>query len=76
MLKLGPRDEAFDLRHLLTPAEARAWMLREMERLQLALTIDGVGPTLADGGVPVDDLAAAIPPEQLDEVCGLMFLEP
>jgi hypothetical protein len=51
-------------------------MLREMERLQMALAIDGMGPTLADGGVPIDDMSSAIPDDQLDEVCGLMFLEP
>ncbi len=76
MLKVRPSDDGWNLRHLLTPSEARPWMLREMERLQLALAIDGMGPTLADGGVPIDDMASAIPPEQLDEVCGLMFLEP
>ncbi|HEU5162070.1 MAG TPA: hypothetical protein VFV54_02885 [Thermoanaerobaculia bacterium] len=76
ILKVRPSDDGWDLRHLLTPSEARPWMLREMERLQFALASDGVGPTLADGGVPIDDIASAIPAEQLDEVCGLMFLEP
>ena len=76
ILKVRPSDDGWDLRHLLTPSEARPWMLREMERLQFALASDGVGPTLADGGVPIDDIASAIPEEQLDEVCGLMFLEP
>jgi glycine cleavage system H lipoate-binding protein len=76
MLRLRPAEGGADLRHLLTPAEARPWMLREMERLQMSLAIDGMGPTLADGGVPIDDMSSAIPPEHLDEVCGLMFLEP
>lgn len=76
MLRLRPEEGGADLRHLLTPSEARPWMLREMERLQFALAPGGIGPTLADGGVPVDDMAAAIPPDQLDEVCGLMFLDP
>jgi glycine cleavage system H lipoate-binding protein len=74
-LKVRPEKVA-DMRHLLSAAEARPWMLREVERLQLALGGEGVEGTLADGGLPVDDLAAAIPSERLDEVCGLMFLEP
>lgn len=76
VLRLRPAEGGADLRHLLTPTEARPWMLREMERLQMALAIDGMGPTLADGGVPIDDMSSAIPDDQLDEVCGLMFLEP
>lgn len=76
MLRLRPAEEGASLRHLLTPVEARPWMLREMERLQFALAVDGIGPTLADGGVPIDDLSSAIPEGEFDDVCGMMFLEP
>lgn len=62
-------------RHLLRGAEIKPWILREMERLQLALTAEGVAPALADGGVPVADIAAAYPAADWDAVCGEMFLE-
>jgi glycine cleavage system H lipoate-binding protein len=62
-------------RHLLRGAEVKAWLNREMERLQLALVSEGAAPTLADGGVPVDDIAASYPEADWDAVCGEMFLE-
>jgi hypothetical protein len=62
-------------RHLLRGAEIKPWILREMERLQLALTAEGAAPALADGGVPVNDIAAAYPAADWDAVCGEMFLE-
>lgn len=74
LLEVFPTDE--NLSHLLSPAEARGWMLREVERLHLSLNTGLAGGALADGGVPVDDLSAAIPPEDFDQVCGLMFLQP
>lgn len=63
-------------RHLLRGAEVKPWLLREMERLQLALSAEGAAPTLADGGVPVADIAASYPDADWDAVCGEMFLEP
>ncbi len=75
-LKVRPahaEDQAF--RHLLRGAEIRPWLMRELERLQLTLTAEGASPTLADGGVPVADLAAAYPNADWDAVCGEMFLE-
>ena len=62
------------LRHLLRGAEIHPWLLREMERLQLALTAEGAAPALADGGVPVADIAASYPKADWDAVCGEMFL--
>ena len=63
-------------RHLLRGAEVRPWLMREMERLQLALSEEGASaPTLADGGVPVADIAASYPDTDWDAVCGRMFLE-
>jgi glycine cleavage system H lipoate-binding protein len=66
-------EKAF--RHLLRGAEIRPWVLREMERLQLALAAEGAAPTLADGGVPVADIAASYPQANWDAVCGEIFLE-
>jgi hypothetical protein len=63
-------------RHLLRGAEVKPWLMREMERLQLALSTEGAAPTLADGGVPVADIAACYPKTDWDAVCGEMFLEP
>jgi glycine cleavage system H protein len=76
ILKLRPEGDRADTRHLLDAAEARPWMLREVERLHLALASEGVGAALADGGTPVDDLAAVIPADKFDDVCGMLFLEP
>ncbi|MGO9259987.1 MAG: glycine cleavage system protein H [Bryobacteraceae bacterium] len=76
-LKVKPEavgEPAF--RHLLRGAEIRPWLLREMERLQLALTAEGAAPALADGGVPVADIAASYPQADWDAVCGEMFLRP
>lgn len=75
LLKVKPTaagEPAF--RHLLRGAEIHPWLLREMERLQLALTAEGAAPALADGGVPVADIAASYPKADWDAVCGEMFL--
>ena len=64
------------LRHLLRGAEIKPWILREMERLQLALSASAGARTLADGGIPVVDIAASYPKVNWDAVCGEMFLEP
>lgn len=74
-LKLKPfEDQRPDTRHLLTVTEAKQWMLREAERLQMVLAPPAVGVALADGGLPLEDLASAIPPDQRDEVYGMVFL--
>jgi len=74
MLRVRPAN--LDFTHLLRQSEVRPWLMREMERLQLALTAEGAAPTLADGGVPVEDIAASYPKADWDAVCGEMFLEP
>lgn len=73
-VRVKPITGTFDLRHLLTSAELRPWMLREMERLQLALAGTGA-PELADGGVPLEDMPAGDPATDWDAVWGEMFLE-
>ena len=75
-LKVKPPGAGVDTRHLLGPLEVKPWMLRELERLQIAVGAGAVGASLADGGVPVDDIAAAYPAEDWDAVCGEMFLKP
>jgi glycine cleavage system H lipoate-binding protein len=75
LLKVKPAasgEPAF--RHLLRGAEVRPWLMREMERLQIALTAEGAAPALADGGVPVADISASYPQADWDSVCGEMFL--
>jgi hypothetical protein len=76
-LRVKPVDGAIDMRHLLRDSEVKPWLMHELERLQLALTMEGASvPSLADGGVPVADIAAAYPKTDWDAVCGEMFLEP
>jgi hypothetical protein len=76
-LRVKPLAGPIDMRHLLRDAEVKPWLMRELERLQLALTMEGASiPSLADGGVPVADIAAAYPHTDWDAVCGEMFLEP
>lgn len=48
-MTLRVRPDKLDFRHLLRGAEVRPWLMREMERLQLA-----VSANLADGGVPME----------------------
>jgi len=69
-LRVKPFQAEFDFRHLLMPCEIRPWVMREMERLQLALN-----GTLADGGTPMEDISAAYPKANWDEVCGQLFLQ-
>lgn len=64
------------VRHLLRGAEIRPWIMREMERLQRSLSTDGVGISLADGGVLLKDPAADYPQANWEAVYGEMFLEP
>ena len=73
-LKIRPTDRNF--RHLLRGAEVQPWISRELERLQFALGVPATGPSLADGGVLVDDLPKVHPTANWDVVWGDLFLEP
>ena len=75
-LRVRPTEASFDSRHLLGKAEIRPWILREVERLQGALSRGPSGSRMADGGMPIEDLALAIPETIRDEVLGEMLLEP
>ena len=75
-LKVKPDGGQLDARHLLRGAEIRPWIAREMERLQAALAPANQAPTMADGGVPMDDIAAGYPDADWDAVCAEIFLQP
>jgi len=78
LYRVSPPEGGLDTRHLLSGAEVRPWILREVERLQevLAGEKSGVGLALADGGTPLEDLSIAIPKNEWDRAFGEMFLEP
>jgi glycine cleavage system H protein len=74
LLRVRP-EGALDTRALLSGREAAAFLARELDRLQLAISGARGVPALADGGLPVDDLSKAIPEEDRDRVLGEMLLE-
>ena len=74
LLRIRPAAP-LDTRALLTPREAAAYLSRELDRLQLAISGARGAPALADGGLPVADLSSAIPAEDRDRVLGEMLLE-
>jgi len=78
-LKVKPDGGQLDARPLLRGAEIRPWITREIERLQASLAPDGQIPgqlpTMADGGVPMDDIAAGYPGVDWDAVCSEIFLQ-
>lgn len=61
--------------HLLRGAEIRPWILRELDRLQFAITTDGVGACLADGGELVPEVWKQYPQLDWAGVWGEMLLE-
>jgi hypothetical protein len=50
------------------------WMTREMERVQLMVSESTGVPALADGGVPLDDFAAACPQADWPKITAATFL--
>jgi hypothetical protein len=68
-------DPGTDLSHLLRGSEVSAWYLRELERLQLAISGVSGAASLADGGVLADDLSKVCPPPQWDAACGQILLD-
>ncbi|MBK7931284.1 MAG: hypothetical protein IPJ98_28550 [Bryobacterales bacterium] len=73
-LKVKPEagDRAF--RHLLSGADAHAWVNAETDRLMILLSSTPTGAALADGGALVTDLHQALPDAPWDEVSAAMFL--
>ena len=75
-VRVKPASQEVDTRHLLRGAEVQAWMVKEMERLELALSPEGVGVALADGGTLLEDVPKACPEADWDAVWGDTFLQP
>ncbi len=75
-LRLKPAGAGFETQHLLRGAEVRPWLLKELERLQVGLAVEGVGASLADGGEVVDDVPKAYPDADWDTIRGDIFLQP
>ncbi len=74
-LKIRPKDEKANLTHLLRGSEVRPWIVREIERLELALSPNGVGFSLADGGELVDEMSEQAPEIDWDGVWGTILLQ-
>ena len=64
-----------ETRHLLRGEEIKPWIMRELERLQVAVSPEGVGVSLADGGELVQDMWKQSPQVDWDGVWGEMFLQ-
>jgi glycine cleavage system H lipoate-binding protein len=76
LLRVRMSEPLKGMHHLLCGEEVRSWLMREFERLQRCLAGTPAGITLADGGVPLEDMSAAVPAERRDRILGEMFLEP
>ena len=74
-LKVIPDGGRLDARHLLRGAEIRPWIAREVERLLAALAPAGQATTMADGGVMVEDVAAACAEGDWHALCSGIFLQ-
>jgi hypothetical protein len=74
-LKVRPKNGNADLTHLLRGTEVRPWILREIERLELALSPNGVGFSLADGGELVNEMSQQAPEIDWDGVWGTILLQ-
>jgi len=74
-LRVRPDPASASLVNLLRGNEARAWMTREVDWLQGRLNPAGGHTTLADGGVLMDDLVAAYPAADWDDLWGQVSLD-
>ncbi|MEO8659132.1 MAG: glycine cleavage system protein H [Bryobacteraceae bacterium] len=72
---LRVKAEKLETTHLLRGAEVSGWLRDELERLQILLTPAGATPTLADGGVLVEDLHRALPEANWDAVLSELTLQ-
>ncbi len=68
-------DPDTETRHLLRGSEIKPWIMRELERLQMAVSPAGVGMSLADGGELVQDMWKQAPQVDWDGVWGTMLLQ-
>jgi glycine cleavage system H lipoate-binding protein len=74
-LKIQGGAPEIETAHLLRGNEVKPWIMRELERLQMAVSPDGVGMSLADGGELVHDMWKQAPQVDWDGVWGEMFLQ-
>jgi glycine cleavage system H lipoate-binding protein len=74
-LRIKPKNGKADLTHLLRGSEVRPWILREIERLELSLSPNGLGFSLADGGELVDEMSKHAPEVDWDGVWGAILLQ-
>jgi len=72
-LRVKPAPKAV-FTHLLRGPEVTRWLMRELERVQLLVSGSATLPALADGGVPVDDFAAACPHSDWRNIAATVFL--
>lgn len=75
LLRVKADDDPIATNHLLKGTEIKPWLMREMERLQMSITTNGVGVTLADGGELVSDFPQYYLNADWDDVLGQMFLQ-
>jgi hypothetical protein len=75
-LRLKPRNSENAFRHLLRGQEVKAWVGRELERLQMAFAPAGAAVSLADGGELMHDVISNAPEASWDAILGQVFLEP
>jgi glycine cleavage system H lipoate-binding protein len=73
-LRIKPAENA-SFCHLGRGRGVVRWMTREMERVQLMVSESAAIPALADGGVPVDDFAAACPQADWRNITSALLLE-
>lgn len=74
-LRVRPKDGTANVTHLLRGSEVKPWTLREIERLEIALSSDGLGMSLADGGELIEDMSKHAPEVDWDGVWGTMLLQ-
>ncbi len=73
-LQVDPGDDC-DLRHLLKGSEIRPWIMRELERLEMILSTENTGISLADGGEITDNPRSDYPDADWESVTSGIFLE-
>lgn len=74
-LKIRPSGNGNTTKHLLKGAEIKRWMMKEIERLQVSLSNESLGVSIADGGVLLEDLPASYPDADWGKVYRDMFLQ-
>ena len=73
-IKTGSNGES--TKHLLQGVEVKRWMMKELERLQHALSDEELGTSFSDGGVLLDDLPVSHPDIDWNRVYKEIFLQP